>query len=102
MFYCRFQMAKILKDLTWAGILVSFQGVTGGYRLAKSAREVTFLAVIEAMDGPVVLNLCVENAKYCEHSKSCGIRDFWVKEQAHFKKVLARANFTKYKAILKK
>ena len=42
-------LAKILKDLTWGGILVSFQGVTGGYRLARPARGVTFLDVIEAM-----------------------------------------------------
>lgn len=95
-------LAKILKDLTWGGILVSFQGVTGGYRLAKASRDISFLAVIEAMDGPVVLNLCVEGSKNCNHSKGCGMRDFWVKEQAHFKKVLAKANFGKYKATLKK
>jgi Rrf2 family protein len=94
-------LAKILKDLTWAGILVSFQGVTGGYRLAKPARDVSFLNVIEAMDGPIFLNLCVEGAKNCNHSKGCNMREFWVKEQAHFKKVLARANFARYKATLK-
>jgi len=95
-------LAKILKDLTWAGILVSYQGVTGGYRLAKPAKDVTFLDVIEAMDGPIVLNLCVEGDKSCEHYKNCRMRDFWLKEQDHFKKVLSRANFAKYKAILKK
>ena len=94
-------LAKILKDLTWAGILVSFQGVTGGYRLARPAREITFLDVIEAMDGPITLNLCVESSSCCEHYKSCKMRDFWVKEQDHFKKALSRANFGKYKAVLK-
>jgi Rrf2 family protein len=91
-------LAKILKDLTWANILVSFQGVTGGYRLARPAREVTFLDVVEAMDGPINLNLCVADEKYCKHAKSCKIRDFWIKEQEHFKKSLSRANFARYKA----
>jgi Rrf2 family transcriptional regulator, iron-sulfur cluster assembly transcription factor len=94
-------LAKILKDLTWAGILVSFQGVTGGYRLARLPKDVTFLDVIEAMDGPVQLNLCVTNPKNCEHSKNCTIREFWVKEQDHFLKVLSKANFQKYKAVSK-
>ena len=61
-------LAKILKDLTWGGILVSFQGVTGGYRLARPAKEITFLDVMETMDGPVSLNLCCE--KDCECSRS--------------------------------
>ena len=95
-------LAKILKDLTWAGILVSYQGVTGGYRLARPAKEVTFLDVIEAMDGPITLNLCVEGEKNCEHYKNCKMRDFWLKEQEHFKRVLTRANFSRYKATLKK
>jgi Rrf2 family iron-sulfur cluster assembly transcriptional regulator len=94
-------LAKILKDLTWAGILVSFQGVTGGYRLARAPKNVTFLDVIEAMDGPVQLNLCVANPKNCEHSKNCTIREFWVKEQDHFIKVLSKANFQRYKAVSK-
>ena len=95
-------LAKILKDLTWAGILVSFQGVTGGYRLARAPKDVTFLDVIEAMDGPVTLNLCVVNPKNCDHSKNCTIRDFWLKEQEHFVRVLSKANFQKYKAVSKK
>ncbi len=94
-------LAKILKDLTWAGILVSFQGVTGGYRLARPGREVSFLDVIEAMDGPITLNLCVEGEKCCDHYKNCAMRDFWIKEQEHFTKVLSRANFGRYKAIQK-
>jgi len=94
-------LAKILKDLTWAGILVSYQGVTGGYRLARPAREVSFLNVVEAMDGPISLNLCTqENKCECSHYNTCKMRDFWTKEEDHFKKALGRANFAKYKAIL--
>jgi Rrf2 family protein len=91
-------LAKILKDLTWGGILVSFQGVTGGYRLAKPARDITFLDVIEAMDGPVNLNLCTEKDCDCEHFHGCPMKDFWIKEEAHFKKALNKANFGKYRA----
>ena len=93
-------LAKILKDMTWAGILVSFQGVTGGYRLARAPKDVTFLDVIEAMDGPIKINLCVTSLKNCEHSKNCTLRPFWLKEQDRLIKVLSKANFQKYKAVL--
>ena len=93
-------LAKILKDMTWAGILVSFQGVTGGYRLARAPKDVTFLDVIEAMDGPIKINLCVTSPKNCEHSKNCTLRPFWLKEQDRLIKVLSKANFQKYKAVL--
>jgi Rrf2 family protein len=95
-------LAKILKDLTSAGILVSFQGVAGGYKLARPAKDISFLDVIEAMDGPITINLCVQGDDCCDHYKSCKMRDFWIREQEHFKKALSRANFAKYKADLKK
>lgn len=91
-------LAKILKDLTWAELLLSFQGVTGGYRLAKSAKEITFFDVIEAMDGQIYLNLCCEEKHDCSHSKGCPMRDFWLKEQDHYLKALKRSNFAKYRA----
>ncbi len=90
-------LAKILKDLTWAEILVSFQGVTGGYRLSRPPKSITFLDVIEAMDGQVRLNLCCEDTHDCSHSKGCPMRDFWAKEQDHYIKALKKANFGKYR-----
>ena len=56
-------LAKILFDLTEAGILKSFKGVRGGYKLARRPAQVTMLEVIEAINGPVVLNLCEPNQK---------------------------------------
>lgn len=91
-------LAKILKDLTRSGILVSYQGVTGGYRLAKTPKEVTFLDVVEAIDGPIHLNLCTEmdNCR-CEKYDTCQMKDFWKIQETTFKKALKREHFAKYK-----
>lgn len=95
-------LAKILKDLTRSGILVSFQGVTGGYRLAKLPKDVTFLNVIEAIDGPVHLNLCTETATCnCEKFDGCQMKGFWQVQETAFKKSLEREHFGKYKKIKK-
>lgn len=91
-------LAKILKDLTRGGILVSFQGVTGGYRLSKNPKDVTFLNVIEAIDGPVHLNLCTEQGTCaCEEYDRCQMKDFWVGQEKLFKKALTKHNFGRYK-----
>ncbi len=91
-------LAKILKDLTRGGILVSYQGVTGGYRLARAAKEVTFLHVIEAIDGPIHLNLCTEDdGCRCEQYETCQLKTFWEGQEKLFKKALGREHFGKYR-----
>lgn len=91
-------LAKILKDLTRGGILVSYQGVTGGYRLAKAPKDVTFLEVVEAIDGPIHLNLCTEHdGCRCDQYNRCQMKDFWGTQEVTFKKALAREHFGKYK-----
>lgn len=87
-------LAKILKELTRAGILVSFQGVTGGYRLARPAREISFLDVIEAMEGRVAINLCVDGGHCdCTEENGCEIRPFFVKQQEYIEKTLRKQTF---------
>ena len=87
-------LAKILKELTRAGILVSFQGVTGGYRLSRSPKEVSFLDVIEAMEGPVAINLCVDGSHSdCTQEKGCEIRPFFVKQQELITRALRKQTF---------
>lgn len=91
-------LAKILKDLTRSGILVSYQGVKGGYALVREPREISFLDVIEAIDGPVHLNLCTEpEGCRCEFYETCELRSFWETQERNFKKALARQRFGKFK-----
>ena len=91
-------LAKILKDLTRSGILVSYQGVTGGYRLAGNPKDVSFLNVIEAIDGPLHLNLCTESKTCsCDQYGSCQLRGFWEQQEKAFKRALEKQNFAKYR-----
>ena len=46
-------LLKVLKPLVEARILLSLKGPNGGYRLARSANDVSLLEVIEAIDGPI-------------------------------------------------
>jgi Rrf2 family protein len=44
---------KLLRPLVAAGILHSLRGPGGGYRLARPAKAIMLLEVVEAVDGPI-------------------------------------------------
>jgi Rrf2 family protein len=46
-------LLKVLKHLATAGLLHSNKGPHGGYRLARPAKSITLLEIVEAVDGPV-------------------------------------------------
>jgi Rrf2 family protein len=50
-------LLQILRTLVTHGILQSTRGVEGGYRLSRSAAEISLLEIIEAIDGPIVATL---------------------------------------------
>ena len=52
-------LEKIIQDLIHHGLVRSTRGAQGGYTLAKDAATVTFKDVIEAIEGPMTLNVCV-------------------------------------------
>lgn len=90
-------LAKILKDLTRSGILVSYQGVTGGYRLSRVPKEISFLDVIEAIEGPIHLNLCTEGPNCgCDQYNNCQFRVFWESQENQVKKALDKHHFGRY------
>ncbi len=90
-------LAKILKDLTMSGVLTSYQGVHGGYCLVKKPRDISFLDIIEAVDGPIHINLCTEaDGAYCEQVGHCPIHGFWIAQEKSFKKALSAQKFSKY------
>ena len=88
-------LAKILRGLTIGGILTSTQGGAGGYRLSRPPRRVSFLDVIEAVDGPLHLSLCTES-KRCscnQENDQCRMHEFWIAQERVIRNALHRQNF---------
>lgn len=74
-------LAKIFKELTFRKLVRSVRGAHGGYQLARPAREISFLEVIEAAEGPVQLNVCLDHKDRCEVSASCTMYHVWQQGQ---------------------
>jgi len=56
---------KILNKLVKGGIIASYKGSRGGYKLAVPAKEITLKRVIELIDGPIAIARCVEGGESC-------------------------------------
>ncbi len=56
---------KILRKLVSAGLVKSFNGMHGGYELAKPPSEITMKDVIETVEGSYYLNRCHEEDFVC-------------------------------------
>jgi FeS assembly SUF system regulator len=70
-------VSKLLKSLGHAGLVESFRGVNGGYRLARPANEISVADIVEAMEGPLGMTECSMSAGHCEREKQCGVRGSW-------------------------
>ena len=68
-------LAKVLQQLTRAGILRSVAGTNGGYKLARDANRISALEVVRAIDGPVILTHCFTEHGKCDQSESCTVRE---------------------------
>ena len=71
-------VAKVLKALAVAELVVSQRGARGGYRLARSLEEIPVARVIAAIDGPISLTACVDGAVGgCEAQGLCPVKGRW-------------------------
>ncbi len=70
-------IAKIVARLAAHHLIQTQRGVNGGICLARPAAEVTLLHVVEAIDGPVTLNRCVQQPSGCPRDRTCAVHPIW-------------------------
>lgn len=86
-------LAKIVSQLSIAGLLHTSRGARGGVTLARTPKEITLLEVIEAIDGPIQLNECVGDNGACSFDADCPLRPVWCDAQEELVKRLKGTNF---------
>ena len=74
-------LEKIVQELIHKGLVRSRRGPHGGYVLARPADQVTFKDVIEALEGPISLNVCVGEHPDCFLLGTCGMQRVWQEGQ---------------------
>lgn len=66
-------LAKAMQNLSRAGVVITSPGPTGGYRLAKAPKDISFLDIVEAIEGKRSTFQCTEIRANnpCHTKKQC-------------------------------
>lgn len=89
-------LAKIVSQLSVAGLLHTSRGARGGVSLARDPEEISLLDVVEAIDGPIHLNECVGDNGVCTFEDTCPMRPIWCDAQKDLVDRLSATNFSKF------
>ncbi len=54
---------KLMGRLASAGLLSSARGTGGGFRLAREANGISLADIIEAVEGPIAMTVCVDEKR---------------------------------------
>lgn len=88
-------LSKVLQNLTRAGLVVSHRGNTGGFELPEENRHASLLKVVEAIEGPLRLNVCLTATASCSRQGWCPAHRVWIKAQQAMADVLANSSIGK-------
>jgi Rrf2 family protein len=86
-------LAKIISQLSIAGLIHTSRGARGGVSLARPPEDINVLEVIEAIDGPIMLNECTGSPDSCPYGKDCALRPLWCDAQAELVTRLRNTSF---------
>ena len=88
-------VSKVLQQLVQRGMVTSHRGAGGGFRLAVLPEGVSLLDVVEMVEGPLQINLCLAGEASCDRSSWCGAHPIWNEAQLALKNVLASASIAR-------
>ncbi len=89
-------LAKIISQLSIAGLIHTSRGAKGGVNLARPAESISILDVVEAIDGPLALNECTLNPQGCTRSEGCPMHSIWCEAQADLVHRLDSTSFAQF------
>ncbi len=69
--------SKVLKILAGGGLLESYRGANGGYRVSRAADSISVAEVIAAIEGPIAMTECSVEEGLCSQEDSCELRSNW-------------------------
>lgn len=86
-------LAKIISQLSIAGLIHTSRGARGGVSLARAPEAISVLEVVEAIDGPISLNECSAQPDGCPFGEDCPIRPIWCNTQHELVDKLRNTSF---------
>lgn len=90
-------LAQIARQLRRAGLVESFDGVNGGYRLAKAPTEISLGTIMAALESQRPLMRCLrqDQPRRCPCGGACGAQAWWRTLEARFQRELRHLTLAK-------
>jgi Rrf2 family protein len=85
-------LSKVLQALARAELICSQRGVSGGFEISDRGRHASMREVIEAIDGPIHLNVCTAHGRACARKPWCPAHPVWIRAQQALLAVLEQAS----------
>jgi Rrf2 family protein len=95
-------LAKILQNLTRQGLLASLKGPTGGFALARPAKDITLFHIVNAVDGDDFMNNCVLGFPDCSGKNPCSVHEKWAGLRDAIHEMLVGKNIAQMAKDMKK
>jgi len=67
-------LRKILQGLGKRGIVRSYKGIGGGFRLAKHPEDIAVMDLVEVFQGPIKVNECMFKKELCPDRAKCALK----------------------------
>lgn len=89
-------LSKVLASLTQAGLVSTHRGAAGGVGLARPPEEISLLEVVEAAQGPIILNECTHPYRACPLQNTCAVVQTWREAQKNLEELLGSAYLSQF------
>jgi Rrf2 family transcriptional regulator, iron-sulfur cluster assembly transcription factor len=90
-------LRRLLTDLTKKGFIVSSRGRNGGFIFARELATINFAQVIDAMEGPEAMNICLLGFTACILDHPCAMHNLWAEARSKMIETLTKTSFADLK-----
>ncbi|MGH8034259.1 MAG: SUF system Fe-S cluster assembly regulator [Lysobacterales bacterium] len=94
--------SKVLKLLAGAGLVESYRGANGGYRVKRPAANISVAEVIAAIEGPIAMTECSVEPGLCHQEDSCSLRSNWQRISVAVARALDEVSLAEMSAPLRR
>lgn len=70
-------VGKVLKRLAKHGVLRSYRGPSGGYRLSRDPTRLSLAEIVGVLEGPLAITDCLDEENGCRREDVCPMRGKW-------------------------
>lgn len=84
---------RLVAHLVRAGLVATVRGQKGGLTLARPPAAISLLDVVHAIEGPIALNHCLDDAHGCPFSGACPVQTAWATATEALEQSLAAQTF---------